>query len=410
MRMPRLTSAQVAARLDIKLQTLYAYVARGQLAGERDETGGTTFDPLDVEAFAASRRRPAEAARQGRPLMVLDSDLALIDGDRLYFRGRLATDLAATLTFEEAVALLWAGPAGPFASSPRVVSAVRRGSAGLGSSARLLDRMALAVVIAGSWDAARDHADPREVGARLIATIVDALPDAGARPSPSAPIAGRLWAKLTERPPTADDIRLLDATMVLSMEHDLAISTVAARVAASARSNPYAAVTAALGAFDGSIHGGASLAAVDLLRSTLDSGNAEHAISTQLKATGSIPGFGHVVYRREDPRARHLLDLMRPMPAFHDVIAAADRVRAVVAARSPRPANLDLALAALVVGAGMPRDAGELLFAVSRVAGWVAHILDEYTRPALRLRPQSRYTGVVPALTDIPRETPPWPP
>ena len=396
MQMPRLTSAQVAARLGIKLQTLYAYVARGQLAGLRDETGGTTFDPLDVEAFAASRRRPAEVARQGRPLMVLDSDLALIDDDRLYFRGRLATELASNLGFEEAVAFLWAGPTVPFASPPRVVAAVRRAATGLGASARLLDRMTLSVVTAASWDASRDHADPRDVGARLIAIIVDSLPDAGARPSPSAPIAGRLWAKLSDSPPTADDIRLLDATMVLSMEHDLAISTVAARVAASARSNPYAAVTAALGAFDGSIHGGASLAAVDLLRSALESGNAEHAIASQLRATGSIPGFGHVVYRHEDPRARYLLDRMRPLPAFRDVIAAADRICAVVAARSPRPANLDLALAALAIGAGMPRDAGELVFAVSRVAGWIAHILNEYAQAPLRLRPESRYVGVAP--------------
>ena len=395
-RAPRLTSAQAAARLNIKLATLYAYVARGLLVSERDESGGSTFDPLAIEAFEATRGRSTRSGVQGRPLMVLDSDLAFIDDDTLYFRGVPATELAATLAFEQAVSFLWNAPDNAevgFVGNAK--AAARRAPVALGPSARLIDRMVYSVVTAGSWDGERDDLRPpavRAVGSRLIAAVVNSLPDSSP-PNDTRRIAERLWAKLSPRAPSTSEIRLMDATMVLSMEHDLAISTVAARVAASARANPYAGVTAALGAFDGAIHGRASVAAVDMLEQTMSTGNAERAIAIQLKTTGLIPGFGHVIYRKEDPRARFLLDTMRPMRAFAPVMDAADRVQAVVAARSPRPANLDLALAVLVLGAAMLRDAGELVFAVSRTAGWIAHMIDEYARPPLRLRPESRYTG-----------------
>jgi citrate synthase len=81
------------------------------------------------------------------------------------------------------------------------------------------------------------------------------------------------------------------------------------------------------------------------------------------------------------------------MTDFREAVNVADKLAAVVARRSSRPINLDLALAVLVVGADMRRDAGELIFAVARTAGWIAHMIDEYSRPGLRLRPESRYTG-----------------
>ncbi|WP_170285742.1 citrate/2-methylcitrate synthase [Microbacterium rhizomatis] len=404
--LPRLSTAQVASRLKIKRETLYAYVARGLLVSEPSEDGGSTFDPLDVEAFAASRHRRAAPdegrATLGKPLMVLESDLASIQDDELYFRGRPATDIARRLPFEDAARFLWAGSAphddldDRFVSRPDVVSAVRRAAASLGPATRTIDQLPLAVAICGSWDPVRDATGPaavRDAGRHMIATMVDSLPALGAPAAPDASLAERLWPALSPSPATSQHLRLLDATMVLCMEHDLALSTMAARVSASARANPYSAVTAALSSFDSAMHGGASIPASIMIEETIRTGNAEHALARQLSETGLIPGFGHVVYRHEDPRARFLLDAMRPAPGFAPALRAADRLIAVVSARSPRPLNLDLALASLIVGAEMRRDAGELVFAVSRTAGWIAHIIDEYSRPALRLRPQSRYTG-----------------
>jgi citrate synthase len=405
--MPRLTSRQAAARLNIKLETLYAYVARGLLVSERAEVGGSTFDPLDIEAFGESRNRRLKpngttGGMSGRPIMVLDSDLALIENDELFFRGRLATELARRLTFEEAVNFLWMTPAlrddldEGFTSRREVVSSVRRATKALGPSARLIDQLSLAVIIAGSWDPVRESIGPaavRDAGRQMIATMVDALPDLRGVPNATASLAARLWPKLSSAPASEENLRLLNATLVLSMEHDLAISTMAARVAASARAHPYSAIAAALSSFDSTIHGAASISASEMVHETLRTGNAERALANQVTKTGIIPGFGHVIYQYEDPRARFLLDAMRHMTDFREAMSVADKLSAVVARRSSRPINLDLALAVLVVGAGMRRDAGELIFAVSRTAGWIAHTIDEYSRPGLRLRPESRYTG-----------------
>ena len=404
---PRLTSAQAAARLHIKLETLYAYVSRGLIVSERDDDGGSTFDPLDVEAFAASRHRDAARiegtrARLGRPVMVLDSDLAVIESDELYFRGVPARELARRLTFEEGAEFLWSVHASrddlddQFLSRREVVSAVRRASRSLGPSAHIVDRLSLSVMMCGSWDPVRDAVGPsavRGAGRQMIATMVDSLDDRGKTPHLTASVAERLWPKLSSKVPSTEGIRLLNATMVLCLEHDLAISTMAARVAASARTSPSAAVAAALSSFDSDHHGAASIAASALIDETIQTGNAERALARQVSATSTIPGFGHLIYQHEDPRARFLLDAMRSLEGFGAAGAAADRLIAVVSARTPRPVNLDLALAVLVVGGGMSRDAGELIFAVSRTAGWIAHIIDEYARPPLRLRPESRYTG-----------------
>jgi citrate synthase len=404
----RLTTAQVAARLRVKPATVYAYVSRGLLSSERAEKGGSTFDPLDVEAFAASRSKGSRAAGgpAGRPLMVIDSDLTLLQDDELYFRGTSATELARRLQFEDGVRLLWVtAPSDDdiddrFVSRPDVVKAISKANSALGDSPRFTDRLKLALLIAGSRDPLRDslgQAAVRDAGRQILSTMVDSLPDVQTRPPLSAPLATRLWTKLSPVEPSNGNLRLLNATMVLCMDHDLAISTISARVAASARAGPYAAVTAALSTLEGAMHGAASIAAVEMLTETLATGRAERAISRQIARFGIIPGFGHVIYREVDPRAKFLLKAMRELPDFREALGAADRVSAVVRSRSPRPVNLDLALAVLVIGAKMQADAGEPIFAVSRTAGWIAHILDEYSQPPLRLRPESRYTGREPS-------------
>lgn len=423
MEIPRLTTAQTAARLGVKPQTLYAYVSRGVLTSERGDTG-STFDALEVEALADARgaraRRaaagsaaaatePSEPSDAGRPLMVIDSPITLLHGDDLYFRGRRATELARGTGFERAVELLWdTGLEVPetavrteahFAPDRQVMSRARAAGDLLGPSARLLDRLALTVQIAASYDPLRDdlardavHSSAR----RLIAEMVAVLPLRGDPAHPEAPLARHLWSRLSEQEPTPGDVALLDSLLVLSMDHDLATSTMAARVAASGRANPYAALSAALGAVDSTHHGSASAAAVELLRESLDSGQPEKALASRIRAGRLLPGFGHLVYRERDPRAVFAFEAMGRLPRYRVATAGAARLTAIVRSRLPRPANVDLALATFVVGAGLPDDAGQVIFAVARTAGWIAHIVDEYDQPPVRMRPESRYTGPVP--------------
>lgn len=400
--LPRLTAAETAARLGVKPESLYAYVSRGLLSRERDASG-SSFDPLEVESFARRRRRapsasPGATARDSRavgtPLMVLDTSLADIEDDELRYRGRSAARLAREQSFEEVVTWLWNVPSLREPGRDDLTVA-RRTIAALGETASSLDRVLTAVTALGATDPLRDDPDPSQlvrVGARLLTGLPAALApdgDAGA-------IAPTLWRALggSARPEGA---RLLDAALVLVIDHDLAVSTLAARVAASARASGYAVVTAALGAFDAPLHGTASRAAVRMLWAVLDGDPPSTAIARAVRDGGrGIPGFGQALYAGGDMRAIVLLEMLREMPGSADVLAVVDAVADEVARRAEARPNLDLALAALTMWAEMPEDAGAVIFATGRIAGWITHALDEYDERPMRLRPRGRYVGPAP--------------
>lgn len=218
----------------------------------------------------------------------------------------------------------------------------------------------------------------------------------------AAPIARRLWSRLTAREPDPASLRALDTALALLIDHDLATSTLAVRVAASGRAHPYAAVSAGLGALDGPLHGQASALAHRMLREVLDRGGAGPVVAAHLRAGQRVPGLGHRLYRGEDPRARLLLARLADVPAAADALAAARDTVATAARHTPLHANVDLALAVLSVASGMPAEAGEAVFAVGRTAGWIAHALEEYGEQALRMRPAGLYDGP-PSPQPLPR-------
>lgn len=396
--LPRLTAAQAAARLGVKPESLYAYVSRGLLGRERD-AAGSWFDPLEVEAFARRRRRSAEPAATsapgrpaaGTPLMVLDTRLAHIDDDELHYRERSAAGLARDGSFEDALSWLWNVPAlrAPTADD---VEIARRTIAALGETASPLDRLQVAVTAFATTDPLRADAAPAHL-VRIGGRLVTGLPAALAGNGGPGPVAATLWQALGGARREAG-VRLLDAALVLVIDHDLAVSTLAARVAASARASGYAIVTAALGAFDAPLHGTASRDAVALLRD-VDAGDAPgRAIARRIRDGGrGIPGFGQPLYAHGDMRAKVLLDLLRERPDGDDVMRAVDAVADEVARRADLRPNLDLALAALTLWAGMTDDAGSVIFAVGRIAGWISHAVDEYDERPMRLRPRGRYVG-----------------
>jgi citrate synthase len=287
-----------------------------------------------------------------------------------------------------------------FAAQPELLAAAERAGAALPGHSGLTDRLRAATIAAAAADPLRFDLTPDTVidAARgLIATLVDALPAAGpSGAGPDAPIARRLWSRLT--PHAADDawIDVCQAALVLLIDHDLAASTQAARVAASARANPYAVVSAGLGAVDGPLHGAASGLAHRMLTEVLERGSAAAVVSDHLRTGRRVPGLGHRIYRGEDPRARMLFGLLDRLPGAQPALSAAREVVRATARNVPVHANVDLALAVLSVSSGMPPEAGEVLFSVARTAGWIAHALEEYAERPLRLRPSGRYTGPPP--------------
>ncbi|MFE7577394.1 citrate/2-methylcitrate synthase [Streptomyces sp. NPDC057521] len=401
----RLTTRETAERLGVKPETVYAYVSRGQLSSSRAPGGrGSTFDAAEVDALArrTGRREPAPAEPAVR------TGITLIADDRYYFRGVDATALAARHAYEEVAEWLWTGELRPgirFTAPEQAVAAARRAVGALPVHCGSTDRLRVAVVAAAAADPLRFDLSRETVlgGARsLIPALVAALPTVGGsehgtadagEPGASCGLAAQLWPKLTARQPDGPSLALLDTALALLIDHDLAASTLAARVAASARAHPYAVVSAGLGVLEGPLHGAASGLAHRMLAEVLERGGAAPVVADHLRAGRRVPGLGHRLYTGEDPRARTLFGLLERVPQAGPALAAARDVVATTARDVPLHANVDLALAVLSVASGMPAEAGETVFAISRTAGWIAHALEEYGERPLRMRPSGHYTG-----------------
>jgi citrate synthase len=415
-------AAEAAQRLGIKPASLYSYVSRGVLAPRRGSDGrASLFDAAQIEDLAR-RGKPRRGA--GGAELVIESELTEIADDRLRFRGHDAIALATSRSFEEVASLLWTGSfddpsaRGPWRATGEAIAAGTAAQAALPPDTYPLERLQVIVPAVAATDRLRLHLDrPAVIAAAsgLIAAMADCLPAAGpdaavagadssavAGDDSSAvagddSIAGRLATKLCQRRPSAGLVAALRAALVLAADHELAASTLAARVAASVRADPYAVVGTGLGTMSGALHGGASLGAEVLLASASGPADAPRVVGELLRRGERIPGFGHFVYQTGDPRAMLLLDLIRAAAPDSGRLAVAEAVLAEAGRRALPAPNIELALAVLASVAGMVPGAGEAVFAVARTAGWLAHALEEYAR-ATPIRPRGVYIGH-PAIT-----------
>jgi citrate synthase len=426
-----LTATEAAQRLGVKPATLYAYVSRGVLRRDRAADGRSSlFDSDEVERLAR-RGRPRRPA--GATDITVESAITEISGGRLRYRGLDVIGLATSRAFEDVAELLWSGefPPARVGSGTRAARAVGPASwratsaalaAGRGAQAALpagtlpLERFQVIVPAMAATDPLRLQLDPAAVlaaGRSIIAGLVDCLPPAVADypisdyPNPDYPsadypgagypsegnsIADRLWPRLCERRPSPTLRRALSAALVLLADHELAASTLAARVAASVRADPYAVVETGMGAMSGALHGGASLAAEALLASASGPDDVSRVVGELLRRGEKVPGFGHLIYKAGDPRAVLLFDLLRRAAPKSRPLAVAEAVLAEVRRKSLPEPNIDLAIATLSRMAGMIRGSGEAIFVVARTAGWIAHALEAYAGPG-PLRPRAVYTG-----------------
>lgn len=404
-----LTSDEVAARLGVKVQTLYAYVSRG-LIGCLRTPQGSRFEPLEVEEFAA-RRRSQPVRRQGRlaakPLMVLDTDLAVVEDDELYLRGQPAGALARSRTVEEVAAWIWTGDCAAELTRPSqqdltAAEALLAAMPAAASRTDQLSALALALSATDPQTAAGTAQGLQAAGSRflLAAPAVLAHSSGGARrqtdsPADSSSVAEQLWLALSDQDLQPEYLQAINAALILTIDHDLAVSTLAGRIAASARGSGYAVLSAALGAFATPLHGHASHSAARLLRSIRSGQSPRHAVAEIMTSTNGrgVPGFGHFAYQDGDCRAKTLLELIPALPHGPAVVEAVAALVEEAGGSGQLQPNIDLALAALTQAAGMNDDDAPLFFALGRSVGWIAHAIAEYHQQPLRLRPQGRYTG-----------------
>jgi citrate synthase len=337
------------------------------------------------------------------------SSLTHIDDHVIRVRGRDICHEARTGTsFEElaaelwladrAVALDWRTPPPVLERCARAQRAIEPSAAerrSTGDEMPLYERVQVNLAIASATDPLRDdlrRPSVAQAAARAIATMVDGLPATAPSPAARARIADRLLSRLTAGRAATRWRDPLNAALVLLVDHDLAASTVAARVAASTRANPYAVIAAGLGALRGPLHGAASHDVVALLHDAVSRGAAT-AIGDALRAGRGLTGWGQFLYPDGDPRATVLFDLAADAATDRKEVAVIEDVGAIMADRLGQPPNIDFALAALSVMANLRRDATSTIFAIARSAGWIGHALEEYDEQPLRFRPRARYVA-----------------
>lgn len=379
-----LTTAQVAKVLGIKPESVYAYASRGRLHSVRIAgVRGSVFAVDEVESLTRAGIRPRPPAGVVERIR---TQITSLSGDELCYRGRPARELVA-MDFLDIARLLWQHEV-PAQPSPLDADATAHVRAALPAAATRLDTVRIAVDLAGAADPMRYQRTPDVVvgkAMQILEAVSSALP-ALSDSVGTGSYAKRLWPKLSPLSPTPRRVAVLNAALVLLADHDLAASTVAARVAASARAGIYSVVAAGLAALDGPMHGGAATAAYRYLQGAVK--DPVGAVAASLRGDERVPGTGHRIYRDHDPRALTLLGLLEQAGGGRQVRAAVDTIGA-----AGNFVNSDLALAAMALQFRMPADAPETVFGIARIAGWVAHALEEYEEPMLRFRPEGVYVG-----------------
>ena len=390
-----LTTAQAAARLGVKPETVYAYVSRGLLTSTRlPGVRGSVFDVDEVESLAGrdtARRTDIGAVERIR------TRITLIDDGHLYYRGRDAVELSSR-TLESVAHFVWTGElvdGTQFVADPVAVQRCRDALGLMAPNCRSIDRIRIAVDIASTYRPMRFDTGVTSVvyeAGQLLVTVAAALGSG----STELPIAESVWEAITSDESDPNGLVVLQAALVLMADHGLAASTLGVRVAASTRANLYSIVSAGLGSIDGPLHGSAADPVHRFLTTAID--DPIGALATHLRSGERVPGFGHVIYTDRDPRAEELLRLLRDPNHGADpvVVAAADVIIEEVSNRFDTFPNSDFALATFTLAYGLRADTPETVFALARIAGWTAHALEEYDEAPLRFRVPGIYTGTRP--------------
>ncbi len=368
-----------------------------------------------------------------REVTAATSAICTVDGEagELRFRGYDIADLSTEASYEEVVALLWDGALPNRAALQRLTEAL---AAHRATPQPVLDAMrdyppsihpvealraALSVHVMHDPDAKSNSTEAnRRKTIRLTAQIAT-LVAAWARirenrtpvpPAPSGSHAENFLRMLHGTTPDAESIAAMDALLVLHAEHEMNASTFVSRVVVATVADMHSAVIAALCALKGPRHGGANEDVLAMLEEIGRPDRAESYIRTRLERRAKmtreergdprnrIPGWGHAVYRVNDPRAPRLRVLGRraaersATTVYADI---ADEVFRVMSAETDLPVNVDFFSAVAYKALGIPIDLCTSIFAVARIAGWSAHIMEQFADNRL-IRPRADYVGPAP--------------
>ena len=371
------------AMLGVRPQTLYAYVSRGLLRARPDaaDPRRSAYSGHDIEGLLArkrgSRRRAdiaTGAIAWGEP--VLESAISTVRDGRLIYRGRDASEFASRATLEDTAALLWqyAPPSNAVVQNSAAARQAARSSQCRPRAFAFLAHAAgidapsfgrsTALLQAEAWD------------------LLSGFANAAAGMTGHVPIHLRLAGHWGLGRPRSELVRRV---LVLVSDHELNASTFAVRVAASTGASLAAAALAGFSALSGPLHGQASARALAFLDRMLTSSDMAGYVRAVVARGEPVLGFGHQLYPLGDPRAASLLRAVRPRAA----IARALRIAEIEVGAPP---NVDMALAVTTRELGLPDEAPFIMFSIGRMAGWLAHAIEQRETGRL-IRPRARYVG-----------------
>jgi citrate synthase len=352
-------------------------------------------------------------------IVAANSGICWIDGDAgvLSYRGIDIHELAEKSTFEECTYLLWNGVlpnqlklreftaqlALARVLDQRIVDMLRS----FPTSATPMEVLRTTVSALSFYDAdEKDNSHDANVRKAynltaqiaMIVAIYDRIRKGLeiVPPDRSLSHAGNFLWMLTGEKPSQTATRTLDVALVLHADHELNASTFAARVIAATLSDIHSAVTGAIGALKGPLHGGANEAVMRLLY-TIDKAGADPVdyVKNMLAARQKISGFGHRVYKTEDPRATHLRRMSEQLgkdagqPKWYEMSRA---IELYINAEKKLNANVDFYSASTYATLGIDIDLYTPIFAISRIAGWAAHVIEQLDDNRL-IRPRAEYIG-----------------
>jgi len=366
-----------------------------------------------------AKETPTAAASTGlRGVVVGASTVSDVVGDKgeLIYQGYNIHDLAKNSNFEEVAFLLWNKRlpnqseldelrqrlSDSYAVPAKVVELIR----GTPADADPIDTLRTAVSALEFFDPkARDISldNSRYIAIKLTAQFATLVAAADrirngkdpVGPLPDANIATNFLYMLKGEKPSEHDAKLFDVCLILHADHELNASTFTARVVAGTLASIYASVVAAIGALSGPLHGGANTNVMKMLLEIGELDQVEPYIKKALAEKRKIMGFGHAVYKTEDPRATHLRRFSKEMgqrkgdSKWYDMTA---KLEAVMKREKGLLPNVDAYSASTYYMMGIPLDLYTPIFAVSRISGWTAHILEQYANNKL-IRPRAEYIG-----------------
>ena len=357
-----------------------------------------------------------------------ESEICFIDGYAgiLSYRGYNIHTLAEHATFEEVIYLLWNGRLPRRAELDQLKSDLVANRPipkpvvdflGSNGKSEPMDVLRTAVSMLGLYDPlGRDQSleANRRKALKLMAqtpTIVGTFDRLrNGRPvidgDAKLGFAANFLYTVTGKRPDELMERAFDVALILHADHELNASTFAARVTAATLSDIYSAITSAIGALKGPLHGGANQDVIQMLLEAKTPDNAVAHVKQMLAQKKKIPGFGHRVYRTEDPRATHLRSLSEELgkrTGHTELYQMSRLVEETIKQEKHLNANVDFYSASTYYSLGIPVDLFTPIFAISRMSGWTAHVLEQYHNNRL-IRPRAEYKGNPDGMPWVPLE------